>query len=81
MLEQEKKFDKKGQEDECKKYGKIFGNVLYQSVPAYGGIIVTFKLKISGEQGKGNPFKQGSPIKIEVFSPKEQYLGTVVLVR
>ena len=81
LLEQEKKFDKEGQEDERKKYGKIYGNVLNQSVPAYGGIIVTFKLKISGEQGKGNPFKQGSPIKIEVLSPKEPYRGTVVLVR
>ena len=81
LLEQEREFDKESQEDERKKYGQIFGNVLNQSVPPYGGIIVTFRLKISGEQGKGNPFKQGSPIIIEVFSPKEQHRGTVTLVR
>ena len=81
LLEQEREFDKESQEDERKKYGQIFGNVLNQSVPLYSGIIVTFRLKISGEQGKGNPFKQGSPIIIEVFSSKEQHRGTVTLVR
>ena len=68
-------------DDEQEKYGQIFGNVLSQSVPPYGGIIVTFKLKISGEQGKGNPFKQGSPIIIEAISSKDHYPGTVVMVR
>ena len=77
LLEQGKEFDRESQEDEQKKYGKIFGNVLNQSVPPYSGIIVSFKLKISGEQGKGNPFKQGSPVIIEVFSPKERHRGTV----
>ena len=81
LLEQEREFDKESQEDDRKKYGQIFGNVLNQSVPPFGGIIVTFKLKISGEQGKGNPFKQGSPIIIEAISSKDHYPGTVVMVR
>ena len=81
LLEQEKEFDRENQKDERKKYGKIYGKVINQSVPPYFGVTVTFRLKISGEQGTGNPFKQGSPIIIEVISTKEKFQGTVMLVR
>ena len=81
LLEQEKEFDRENQKDERKKYGKIYGKVINQSVPPYFGVTVTFRLKISGEQGTGNPFKQGCPIIIEVISTKEKFQGTVMLVR
>ena len=81
LLEQEKKYYQESQAEERKKYGNIYGKVRHQSVPNFGGIIVTFRLEITGEQGTGNPFKQGSPIIIEDISSKEHYQGTVVLVR
>ena len=81
LLEQEKLFYQEGQAEERKKYGNIYGKVRGQSVPPFGGIIVTFTLTITGEQGTGNPFKQASPIIIEDVSSKEHYPGTVVLVR
>ena len=81
LLEQEKEFDRENQKDERKKYGNIYGKVINQSVPPYFGVTVTFRLKITGEQGTGNPFKQGSPIIIEVISTKEKFQGTVMIVR
>ena len=81
LLSQEKQFYQESQAEERKKYGNIYGKVREQSVPPFGGIIVTFKLTITGEQGTGNPFKQGSPIIIEAIKSKDHYPGTVVLVR
>ena len=81
LLKQEKQFYQESQTEERKKYGNIYGKVREQSVPSFGGIIVTFKLTITGEQGVGNPFKQGSPIIIEAIKSKDHYPGTVVLVR
>ena len=81
LLEQEKLFYHENQAEERKKYGNIYGKVRGQSVPPFGGVIVTFRLEITGEKGTGNPFKQGSPILIEDISSKDHYPGTVVLVR
>ena len=81
LLGQEKQFFQESQTEERKKYGNIYGKVREQSVPAFGGVIVTFRLTITGEQGTGNPFKQGSPIIIEAISSKDHYPGTVVMVR
>ena len=81
LLEQEKLFYHENQAEERKKYGNIYGKVREQSVPPFGGVIVTFRLEITGEKGTGNPFKQGSTIIIEDISSKDHYPGTVVLVR
>ena len=82
LLEQEKAYIEEHEARERDNYGDIYGSVTEMTQPQYGGVIVTFSIRSTGEQeGLGNPFKQGTPLAIEDVTNSHHFQGTVVVVR
>ena len=82
LLEKEKDWIEQRELEDRKKYGDIYGTVLDQSEPPYGGVIISLKLVITADvEGLGNPFKQGTPLGIEIDGTNLHLLGLVTVVR
>ena len=82
LLEKEKDCFEQREQDDRKKYGDIYGAVLDHTEPPYGGVIVSLKLVISTDgEGLGNPFKQGTPLGIEIDGKNLHLMGLVTVVR
>lgn len=82
LLESEKECIEQRELEDRKKYGDIYGTVLDKSEPPYGGVIISLKLVITSDvEGLGNPFKQGTPLGIEIDGTNLHLMGLVTIVR
>ena len=67
LLEREKDCIEQRETEDRRKYGDIYGDVLNLIEPPYGGVIVSLRLVITADvEGLGNPFKQGTPLGMEI---------------
>ena len=82
LLEREKDCIEQRETEDRKKYGDIYGSVLSQSEPPYGGVILSLKLFVTAnDEGLGNPFKQGTPLAMEIDGTNIHLEGLVTVVR